>query len=164
YMVFDLETTGLSTKYDHIIEFGGVIVKGNEIGQHYQTFVKPPVRIPPFIEQKTNITNEMLENAPKLEEVIDDILNFIGDRVIVAHNADFDFNFIELLVTRVMNDVELIVSDLHFNAVDDLEILAAFHLVDLQLGLLGIRIGLYDTYVGNGYCLLTELKGLCDQF
>ncbi len=94
YMVFDLETTGLSTKYDHIIEFGGVIIKGNEIGQHYQTFVKPPVRIPPFIEQKTNITNEMLENAPKLEEVIDDILNFIGDRVIVAHNADFDFNFI----------------------------------------------------------------------
>ena len=74
------------------------------------------------------------------------------------------FDLIELFVTRVMNDVELIVSDLHFNAVDDLEILAAFHLVDLQLGLLGIRIGLYDTYVGNGYCLLTELKGLRDQF
>ena len=73
-------------------------------------------------------------------------------------------NFIELFVTRVMNDVQCIVSDLHFNAVDDLEILAAFHLVDLQLGLLGIRISLYDTYVGNGYCLLTELKGLRDQF
>lgn len=93
YMVFDLETTGLSTKYDYIIEFGGVIVKNNTITDHFQTFVKPPVSIPAFIEQKTNITNEMLANAPTLEEIIDKILDFMGDRVLVAHNADFDFNF-----------------------------------------------------------------------
>ena len=96
YVVLDLETTGLSTKYDYIIEFGGIIVRNNTIveSSRKQIFVKPPVLLPPFIEQKTNITNAMLEEASPLEEVIDEILDFIGDRVIVAHNADFDFKFL----------------------------------------------------------------------
>ncbi|MBQ4252489.1 MAG: PolC-type DNA polymerase III [Erysipelotrichaceae bacterium] len=94
YMVYDLETTGLSTKYDHIIEFGGVIVRDNQIVEHFQTFIKPPVPLPPFIQQKTNITNAMLADAPTFEEAIGSILEFIGDRVMVAHNADFDFNFL----------------------------------------------------------------------
>ncbi len=97
YCVFDLETTGLSTKYDHIIEFGGIIVKRNSVtpeSPRLQMFIKPPVTIPPFIEQKTSITNEMVQNAPTLEQAIDQILDFMGDRVLVAHNADFDFNFI----------------------------------------------------------------------
>ena len=65
YVVLDLETTGLSTKYDYIIEFGGIIVKNNTVMETMkkQIFVKPPVYLPPFIEQKTNITNAMLEDA-----------------------------------------------------------------------------------------------------
>jgi DNA polymerase-3 subunit alpha (Gram-positive type) len=95
YCVLDLETTGLSTKYDHIIEFGGVIVSKNTItNERLQLFVKPPVDLPAFIVNKTNITNEMLINALPIEKAIDKIIDFIGDRVIVAHNADFDFNFI----------------------------------------------------------------------
>ncbi|MGI6608197.1 MAG: PolC-type DNA polymerase III [Erysipelotrichaceae bacterium] len=95
YCVLDLETTGLSTRYDHIIEFGAVIVKKNTITEErLQLFVKPPVDLPAFIITKTNITNEMLKTALPIEKVIDKIVNFIGDRVIVAHNADFDFNFI----------------------------------------------------------------------
>ena len=96
YAVIDLETTGLSTKYDYIIEFGGVIVRNNTVMESMkkQIFIKPPVTLPPFIEQKTNITNAMLEEASPLEDVIDEILDFIGDRVIVAHNADFDFKFL----------------------------------------------------------------------
>lgn len=97
YCVLDLETTGLSTKDDYIIEFGGVIVKNNDIDRNsprLQMFIKPPVSIPPFVENKTNITNDMVKDAPPLEEAIDRILEFIGDRVVVAHNADFDFNFL----------------------------------------------------------------------
>ncbi|MBR0385496.1 MAG: PolC-type DNA polymerase III, partial [Erysipelotrichaceae bacterium] len=97
YCVLDLETTGLSTKYDHIIEFGGIIVRNNLVdgtNRRLQMFIKPPVSIPPFIEKKTNITNEMLQDAPSFEQAIDKILEFIGDRVVVAHNADFDFNFL----------------------------------------------------------------------
>lgn len=95
YCVLDLETTGLSTRYDHIIEFGAVIVTRNTVtNKRLQLFIKPPVEIPPFIENKTNITNEMVENALPFEKAIDKILEFIGDRVIVAHNADFDFNFL----------------------------------------------------------------------
>lgn len=96
FAVIDLETTGLSTKYDHIIEFGGIIVRNNTVmeGMKKQLFIKPPVPIPPFIQQKTNITNEMVANARPFEEAVDEILDFLGDRVIVAHNADFDFNFL----------------------------------------------------------------------
>ncbi len=95
YCVLDLETTGLSTKYDYIIEFGGVIVSHNTVTEKkLQLFIKPPIEIPPFIADKTNITNEMVKNALPFEQAIDKILDFIGERVIVAHNADFDFNFL----------------------------------------------------------------------
>ena len=96
FAVIDLETTGLSTKYDYIIEFGGIIVRNNTVieSEKKQIFIKPPVPIPPFIQQKTNITNEMVADAKSFEEAVDEILDFIGDRVIVAHNADFDFNFL----------------------------------------------------------------------
>lgn len=95
YCVLDLETTGLSAKYDYIIEFGGVIVSRNTVtDRSLQMFIKPPIDIPPFIADKTNITNEMVKNALPFEKAIDKILDFIGDRVIVAHNADFDFNFL----------------------------------------------------------------------
>jgi DNA polymerase-3 subunit alpha (Gram-positive type) len=96
YCVLDLETTGLSAQYDDIIEFGGVIVRDGVLvdSERLQMFVKPPVSLPPFIVAKTNITNEMLASAPSFEQAADRILAFIGDRVIVAHNAEFDFNFL----------------------------------------------------------------------
>ncbi|MBQ6654271.1 MAG: PolC-type DNA polymerase III [Erysipelotrichaceae bacterium] len=102
FAVIDFETTGLSTRFDHIIEFGGVIVKNNSVTDiRKQLFIKPPVEVPPFIEKKTNITNQMLANARPIEEAIDEILDFIGDRVIVAHNADFDFNFLNDTLIRI---------------------------------------------------------------
>lgn len=102
YCVLDLETTGLSTKYDHIIEFGAVIVARNTIThERMQLFVKPPIDLPAFIVNKTNITNEMLKDALPIEKAIDQIVDFIGDRVIVAHNADFDFNFLNDTLIRL---------------------------------------------------------------
>ncbi|MBR0137060.1 MAG: PolC-type DNA polymerase III, partial [Erysipelotrichaceae bacterium] len=96
YCVFDLETTGLSTRYDYIIEFGGCKVVNGVLQDKtkFQLFVKPPVKLPPFITYKTNITDQMLENALPIEEAIDKILDYIGDDVLVAHNASFDYNFL----------------------------------------------------------------------
>ncbi|MCF0112195.1 MAG: PHP domain-containing protein, partial [Erysipelotrichaceae bacterium] len=95
YVCFDLETTGLSSSYDEIIEFGAVkIQNGNEVAR-MQVFVKPEMTIPPLIEQKTNITNAMVQNAEPISVVIDRILDFIGDDILVAHNASFDLGFIQ---------------------------------------------------------------------
>lgn len=101
YCVYDLETTGLSNNYDHTIEFGGVKVRGGEIIETMQTFIKPPRPINAFIAEKTNITNAVVANAPNIEEVIDQILDFIGDSVLVAHNATFDYGFINAELERL---------------------------------------------------------------
>lgn len=101
YISFDLETTGLSNYYDHIIEFGAVrIVKGKTV-EKMQMFIKPPVPVRPFIQELTNITNEDLKDAKSFEEGIDDILNFIGDATLIAHNAQFDIDFIQESLRRI---------------------------------------------------------------
>lgn len=94
YAVIDLETTGLSARYDHIIEFGGAIVKNGLVTEKKQLFVKSPIPVPPFIRQKCAITDDMLKAALPFTEAASQIIKFIGDRVIVAHNAAFDFNFL----------------------------------------------------------------------
>ncbi|QRG87398.1 PolC-type DNA polymerase III [Bulleidia sp. zg-1006] len=93
YVVFDLETTGLSAKYDHMIEFGAVRIKNGLRLDSKQLFIKPPISIPSFIERKTNISNEMVENEKNFSEVVDELLAYIGDAVLVAHNASFDYPF-----------------------------------------------------------------------
>ena len=93
YVCFDLETTGLSCYYDHIIEFGAVKLKNNVVIDRKQMFIKPPVSIPANIIQKTNITNEMVKDAKVFAEVADELVEFIGDSVLVAHNASFDYYF-----------------------------------------------------------------------
>lgn len=101
YCIFDLETTGLSSKYDHIIEFGGKIMDERNIVGSMQTFIKPPVPISAFTTNLTGISENDLVNAKTIEEVIDDILEFIGDRILVAHNADFDVTFLNDLLVRL---------------------------------------------------------------
>ena len=101
YVVYDLETTGLSCSFDHIIEFGAVIVKQGEILQRKQMFVKPPVRINDFICEKTNITNEDVADAKPFSEVAQELVDFIGDRILVAHNATFDYNFLNEELKRI---------------------------------------------------------------
>jgi len=94
YVAFDLETTGLSSKNDRIIEIGAVLMeKGQELAR-FQTFVDPGVKLQRETIDLTGITDDMLHGAPKLEEVFPKFLEFIGDRVLVAHNADFDTGFI----------------------------------------------------------------------
>lgn len=101
YCIFDLETTGLSTKYDHIIEFGAKIVENRTIKETMQVFIKPPVLLSAHISELTNISNHDLENAKSLEEVLPSILNFMKGCVLVAHNASFDINFLNDALLRL---------------------------------------------------------------
>ncbi len=94
FVAFDLETTGLSSKTDKIIEIGAVILKDGQEIDRFQTFVDPERHLERKIVELTGITEEMLVGAPKIEEVLPKFLDFIGDRVLVAHNSDFDTGFI----------------------------------------------------------------------
>ena len=94
FVAFDLETTGLSARNDRIIEIGAVIMKDGREVDRFQTFVDPGQRLDRKIVELTGITDEMLQGAPKIEEVLPKFLEFVGDRILVAHNADFDTAFV----------------------------------------------------------------------
>ena len=94
FVAFDLETTGLSSRTDRIIEIGAVIMKEGKEIDRFQTFVDPERSLEKKIVDLTGITDAMLKGAPKIEEVLPKFLEFIGDRVLVAHNSDFDTGFI----------------------------------------------------------------------
>lgn len=94
FVVFDLETTGLHKNHNKIIEIGAVKIKRGEIIDSFNTFVNPHEKINYKIQQLTSITDEMVENAPSIEEILPEFIKFIGSAVLVAHNADFDAGFI----------------------------------------------------------------------
>ena len=94
YVAFDLETTGLSSRNDKIIEIGAVLMQNGQELDRFQTFVDPEQKLEKETTELTGITDSMLRGAPKLEEVFPKFLEFVGDRVLVAHNADFDTGFI----------------------------------------------------------------------
>lgn len=94
YIVFDIETTGLSVTQNKIIEIAAVkMIEGKEVDR-YATFVNPHVRIPYNIQQLTNINDDMVKDAPELEPVLDQFIDFAGDAILVAHNARFDVGFV----------------------------------------------------------------------
>lgn len=95
YVVFDLETTGFSAIKDKIIEIGAVKVENGEIVDTFSTFVNPKRPIPFEITNLTSITDEMVMEYPDIETILPQFLEFIGDSVLVAHNAGFDVGFIE---------------------------------------------------------------------
>lgn len=95
YVVFDLETTGFSSIKDKIIEIGAVKVERGKITERFSTFVNPKVPIPFEITKLTGITDQMVMDAPGIEVVLKEFLDFVGDAVLVAHNAGFDVGFIE---------------------------------------------------------------------
>ena len=101
YVVFDLETTGFNPHNNEIIEIGAAKVQNGEIIDIYQTFVNPEESIPAKITELTGINDQMVADAPKLAEVIDDFLEFIDGTTIVAHNLSFDLSFIEDKLRRL---------------------------------------------------------------
>lgn len=94
YYVLDIETTGLSFRTDKITEFGIIKVKNGEIIDEFECFVNPEMDIPEEVVKITNITNEMVKDAETIDKIMPKVMEFIGDSILVAHNADFDIGFI----------------------------------------------------------------------
>jgi len=93
-IVLDTETTGLSSYDNYVIELAAVKVEGGRIVDRFERLIKPGKPIPAIATSVHHITNEMVENKPSFKEVMDDFLEFIGDGIFVAHNAAFDWRFI----------------------------------------------------------------------
>ncbi|MEG2435822.1 MAG: PolC-type DNA polymerase III [Ruthenibacterium sp.] len=101
FVVFDLETTGLSAADDAITEIGAVIVENGEIGESYDSFVNPGRHIPEKITQITGITDGMVQDAPCEADALRAFLDFVDGRVLVAHNAHgFDIRFLKAAAKR----------------------------------------------------------------
>lgn len=99
-VILDFETTGLSADYDRIIEVGAVIVKDQKVTARFSELMNPGRRIPYFITDLTGITNTMLMGKPKPEDVMPKLKDFLGNRVILAHNAAFDRKFLHSEMAR----------------------------------------------------------------
>ncbi len=95
YCVLDLETTGLSFRTEKITEIGVMKVKGGEVLEEFSCFVNPEKPIPQKVVEVTNITDDMVKDAETIDFVMPKLLDFLGDSVLVAHNADFDIGFLK---------------------------------------------------------------------
>lgn len=93
-IVFDIETTGLSPVNDEITEIGALKIKDGKIIEEFSQLINPQKKISQFITDLTGITNEMVEDKPLIGQVIEDFKDFIGNSILVAHNASFDVGFI----------------------------------------------------------------------
>ena len=101
FVVFDLETTGLKPTTEEITEIAAVLVREGEIRDSFQTYVNPHKPIPPEITELTGISDETVADAPDLPEALDKFFAFLGDRVLVAHNAGFDLSFLKAACKRL---------------------------------------------------------------
>jgi DNA polymerase-3 subunit alpha (Gram-positive type) len=101
FVAFDLETTGLNSDTDKITEIGAVLVKDGKVLDRFQTFVDPEMPIPYDITRLTGIKDSDVNGAPKEAEAVAAFLDFVGGRILAAHNADFDMGFIASACERL---------------------------------------------------------------
>ena len=98
---FDIETTGLNRETEYLTEIGAVVLKNGEICERYNTFVHPEKPIPREVVGLTGITDEMVADAPSQSEALNHFLDWVGDRPLAAHNADFDMSFLAIGCERM---------------------------------------------------------------
>jgi len=101
FCCIDLETTGGSHEKDKIFEIGLVKIRNLEIAESKEFFINPEVRIPKYVQKLTSVRQADLKDSPLIEDVIDEILEFIGDDILVAHNAAFDVPFFDSVLKRL---------------------------------------------------------------
>ncbi len=95
YTIVDIETTGLSAYYHKITEIAAIKFDGNNIKDEFSTLVNPETSIPRFITRLTGIDDDMVKDAPTIDEAILDFYSFLGNSTFVAHNATFDYKFLD---------------------------------------------------------------------
>lgn len=103
FTVIDIETTGLSPEWDEIIELSAIKVSNSKIIDTYTSLVKPNDEIDAFITELSGITNEMLQDAPSISQILPAYLDFIGDDIVLGHNVNFDINFIYDNVENILS-------------------------------------------------------------
>lgn len=140
YVVFDIETTGLSKEKEMITEIGAVKVADGKIIDRFSTFVNPQRPISAEITKLTGITDDMVKDVPTIENVLPEFLKFCEDTVLVAHNASFDTGFIRIAAERAG------LGELHHTIVDTLELARALlpelnkHKLDIVCEHLGVTL------------------------
>ena len=100
FVCFDIETTGLRPDSEEITEIAATVVRNGATAEEFQTYVNPHKPIPANITELTGITDDMVKDAPELEDALRDFLAFVSGRVLVAHNAGFDMSFITAACRR----------------------------------------------------------------
>lgn len=105
YVVFDTETTGLNARQDALIEIAAVRMRGGQLLDHFTSLIDPERGYSPKIAELTGITPDMLVGQPHLEDVLPKFREFVGDAVLVAHNAEFDSGFLQRSMERLGMDV-----------------------------------------------------------
>ena len=118
YVILDTETTGFSPEQDSLIEIAAAIVSGPDIVARFSTFVNPERPIPELITELTNIRDEDVRDAPLAAEALEDLVEFVGSRRIIAHNASFDQAFI---LTNVRKSQKLLKQIAKFGLTEDVE-------------------------------------------
>lgn len=97
----DFETTGLDAGLEHIIEIGAIKIDEEGYEHTFLSFVKPPKPLDPKISSITGITNQMLETAPTIEDILPSFLEFVGSAILIAHNAEFDITWLLVNAKRL---------------------------------------------------------------
>jgi len=107
FVIIDIETTGGNPSQGGITEIAALVFDGNDIIDRFHTLVNPERFIPNFITGLTGISQEMVENAPKFDEIAEDLWNLLEGRTFVAHNVNFDYAFIREAFKSIGKDLNL---------------------------------------------------------
>jgi len=100
YVAFDLETTGLSPTDCYILEIGAIKINNGQVADTYETFVQCPVAIDARVTELTGITDDMVRDGKTERQAITELLEFLGDSIILGHNIPFDFGFVKATAMR----------------------------------------------------------------
>src|SRR5690625_1939294 len=167
YVVFDVETTGLSAVYDTIIELAGVKIHDGEVIDRYESFANPHHPLSQTTTDLTGITDEMVKDAPEVDQVLKEFHAWMEDSILVAHNASFDIGFLNQGFKRIDYD------KVENPVIDTLE-LARFLIPELKnhrlntlckyfdIGLTQHHRAIYDAEA-TGYLLWKLVQGLLEK-